>query len=293
MAFIASSKLNGWSEIGFAFPMDALQWQTQLNILRTYISADHALPEACSATCYDSIENIGILAVIVAKRELRQIERQIFLAHVVIRAHDATFQQAPEAFQVVRMHVPAHVFFPRMFDRFMRKLTVQVRVGPGFIGRDQRDPFVHGLSDEFVERHAIRVFNDLADDVTLASNRANDSSLAFRSASNMAFLIPVAVLVAPANIGFVYFYFAHELGKSAIFHCGSDAMADIPGGAVSAAADLPVNLQGTHAFLALRHQVDHLKPCAQRIVRILKDRLGNHGEAIAVPSAACLPLQIQ
>ena len=75
-----------------------------------HILAEHALPVACSAACYDRIEDVGILAVVIPKREFRQIQRQIVLADVVIRAHDATLQQAPEVVQVRGMDVPAHIF---------------------------------------------------------------------------------------------------------------------------------------------------------------------------------------
>jgi len=40
----------------------------------------------------------------------------------------------------------------------------------------------------------------------------------------------------------------------------------------------------------MKHQVDDLKPCLERIVRILKTRLGKDRETITVPSAACFGL---
>jgi len=62
-------------------------------------------------------------------------------------------------------------------------------------------------------------------------------------------------------------------------------MADIPGRAIITATNLAVNLKGAHAFLALRHQVDHLKPGVQRVVRILKNRSRADREAIAISTA--------
>jgi hypothetical protein len=97
IAFIASSNDNGWSEIGFAFGMASPPMASASAHSSPHILAAHALLAAWSATCYDRVKDVRILAVIVSKREFRQIQRQIGLAHVVERAHDATLQQAPEA----------------------------------------------------------------------------------------------------------------------------------------------------------------------------------------------------
>src|SRR4030095_10224973 len=84
-----------------------------------HISSESALPVANSAACYDRIEDIGILAVVMTERELSQIQRQIGFADVVIGAHDATLQQAPEAIQIGCMHVPSHIFTLQVVDGLM------------------------------------------------------------------------------------------------------------------------------------------------------------------------------
>ena len=73
-------------------------------------AAEHDANFSCSASCYEPAEHIVIFAMIVAERELRQIERQILLAYLVIAAHDAAFKQRPEPFDVVGMYIPANVF---------------------------------------------------------------------------------------------------------------------------------------------------------------------------------------
>ena len=50
-------------------------------------------------------EDVRILAVIEAERELRKVERQVGFAHVMERPDNATLEQAPKAFDVVRVHV--------------------------------------------------------------------------------------------------------------------------------------------------------------------------------------------
>ena len=73
----------------------------------SFAEAD-ASPDA-SAFCYRLSENIGILAVVVPKLKFRQVQRQIFPAHVVIRADNTTFQQTPEVINVIGMNHAAHV----------------------------------------------------------------------------------------------------------------------------------------------------------------------------------------
>jgi hypothetical protein len=54
--------------------------------------AEAAASVATSASCKDCLEDVRILAVVVAKLELCQIQREIGSAHVVIRADDSAFE---------------------------------------------------------------------------------------------------------------------------------------------------------------------------------------------------------
>ncbi len=51
-----------------------------------------------SAPSYRLAENIGVVSVVKPELKLREIQRQILLADVVVGAHDATLQQRPESF---------------------------------------------------------------------------------------------------------------------------------------------------------------------------------------------------
>lgn len=66
MMSMASSKVNGCGEACFAFGMTA----PPSVILTARSSADmpcwHAVPLACSASCYDIVEHIRIVAVVVS-----------------------------------------------------------------------------------------------------------------------------------------------------------------------------------------------------------------------------------
>jgi hypothetical protein len=96
---IASSKLSGWSEIGLAFGMRPPMVKTSAHSWAD-TSCWHASAATSSAFCYHIVEYSRILAVIVAIRELRQVQRQIVLAHLVIGTNYAPLQQAPKAIQV-------------------------------------------------------------------------------------------------------------------------------------------------------------------------------------------------
>lgn len=289
IAVIASSKLNGQRETGFAFGIQP-PMANGVEHSSPHISSEHAVPAAYSAVCYDCGEDVRILAVVMAERELRQVQRQIGLADVVIGAHHATLQQAPEAIQVGCVNVAAHIFTLRVVHALVREFALQSRIARMIIGCDQGHASIHRFVHEVAQRHPIRIFNDLADDITLASNRADHADLAASHAREVGFLAAMAVLILATDIRFINLYFAHELGKAAVLHSGSDPVAHIPGGFIRSAADLPLNLQGADALLALGHEVDHLEPHAQVVVSVFKHGLGDDGEAIPVPSAAFLAL---
>src|SRR5262245_716118 len=106
---IACSKVSGWSETGFAFGMRP-PWAKRVARSSAGTSSEHASAVACSAFCDNITEDVGILPVVMTIRELGQVQRQIVLADFMERTHDATLQQAPEAIQVRRMDIAAHIF---------------------------------------------------------------------------------------------------------------------------------------------------------------------------------------
>src|SRR6478735_1989671 len=102
----------------------------------------HALPLACSAFCYDIIEHVWILAVIMPVGEFRQVQWQIVLAHLVIGANDATLEQAPKAIEIGGMDISAHIFTLGMAHGFMGDAHMfQFAVSAMLVRGDQRDIF--------------------------------------------------------------------------------------------------------------------------------------------------------
>lgn len=290
---MACSKVNGWSEIGFAFGMGPPLVVLAVRSL-DHTSCWHALPLACSAFCYDISKDVRILAVIVAIAKLREIQRQIVFAHLVIGADHATLQEAPKAVQVRRMDVPAHIFPALMTHRFMREaLVLEASIAGVFICGNQRHVFADCVSDEALQGLRAHLLNDLRYDVPFASNRPNHRNLVMWAMPARAALSShgdMLVLKLSAYIRLVYFNLAHQLAETAVLHSCSDTMAHIPGRSIGSTPDNPLNLQGAHAFLAGQHEVDDLKPGLQGVIRVLEDGLGDDGKAVAVPASAILRL---
>ena len=94
-------------------PIDAARWRRS-QIAETFASV------RVSAPCYSFAEDVFGLAIVIAELELRQIQRQIFLANVVIGADDPALQQRPKIFDAVRMDDTAHVFALSVANRLMR-----------------------------------------------------------------------------------------------------------------------------------------------------------------------------
>jgi hypothetical protein len=152
-----------------------------------------------SASRYDCAQHIEILSVIVAEGELREIQRQIVLAHVVIGADDSAFKQGPKRFNVVGMDVPANVLAFSVADCFVLIAeSVQRSIATMLIGRDQIYLVAHGLADEAIKRARIGIIDDLAENITFPANSADDSCFArTETAGYVRFLIQWRFLSFP------------------------------------------------------------------------------------------------
>jgi hypothetical protein len=89
-ALMASSKLNGWSETGFAFGIEGPPLANAFAHSLADISSEHASAAACSASHYERREHIPVVSVVMPERKLCQVQRQIGLADIVVGADDAT-----------------------------------------------------------------------------------------------------------------------------------------------------------------------------------------------------------
>jgi hypothetical protein len=259
--------------------------------------AEAPASQVASASSYRCPENIFGLAIIKSKRELIKIQRQIFLAHIVIVADDAALNQRPERFHIVRVNDAAHVLALLVANGFVREFLParKVLIARMLIGRDQLHVvLVHYVMDEATQRRHISAFDHLADHASLAADRADHRSLIAGSANVMS-LICVAIFVFPTHVGFVDFDDAHKLAKFWIGESGAQPMADEPCGTIRTGTDHPVYLQCADSFLASQHQVEHLEPDQQLVIRVLENRVDGNREpigcALGFPAICALPVE--
>ena len=100
----------------------------------------------------------------------------------------------------------------------------------------------------------------------------------------------MAILVLAADVRFVNFNFALKLIDAAT-HRATEPMAHEPACAVIGAGVFAkhgtMNLKRADALLCGQHQVGNAKPDVERNLRVLKDRVRDHGEPIAAVLGAC------
>jgi hypothetical protein len=247
-----------------------------------------------SVSSYRRSEYVFVLAIVVAENKLIEIERQIFLADIVIAAHDPPFQQRPEAFNRVRVKESAHVFAAAMSDDAMRQTKLfstasEQSIASVFIGSNQMDSATHGLPHETIESLGVGIFDHLADHVTLARDRADDGNLASGSgAADSGRILSAVMIGAPAvavpclaaDVGFVHLDNSEKLGKLWIGKSGPQPMADEPCGTIRTGADHPMDLECADSLLAGQHQVENFEPHEQLIIRVLEDRADQNREPI-------------
>jgi hypothetical protein len=247
--------------------------------------AEASASSDASASSYCFAKNVGILSIVVAELKLIQVQRQIFLADVVIGADDATLEQRPEAFDVVRMHFAAHVFILGMLNGFVRQpaCRLQIVITAMVIGGDEAYAVADGLAHEAVKGFGVCILDDLANHATLPTDGSDDAYLAGAdSASDVRFLVPMAVLIFAADESLIDFDNAHKLLEIIVSHTSPEPMADVPCGMQrrALAEEHAAKLAGRNTLLALQHGVEHLEPRYERDVRILEDRSDSYGEPV-------------
>ena len=70
-----------------------------LSSLAETVTSDHA-----SAACYRPLKHIGVHAVIISELKFRDVQRHIFCAHLVECPDHTALEDAPKAFNRVRMN---------------------------------------------------------------------------------------------------------------------------------------------------------------------------------------------
>jgi hypothetical protein len=236
-----------------------------------------------SASADHCVEDVGVHAVVVAELKLSDVQRHIFGTDFVERADNAALEDRPEALNRIRVNCADNVLFAVVVHHAVRICLVQSLVAAPRIRRQQAD-FV-GNNFLYESNGAFRgyAFQNAGDDVTLALDRAKDGRLAGSGSASHAVvtLIPVTVFVLAADIGFINLDDTAKLFLR-LYHRGANLVAHAPRGFVGAEAHLPHDLQRANSLFAGRHQMHDLEPVAERLVRVLKDRVDHYREAVAV-----------
>jgi hypothetical protein len=247
------------------------------------VTSDHA-----SAACYCGSENIGVVAVVISELKLRDVQRHIFGADFVECADNAALQDRPKTLNRVGMHRAHDVLMRVVIDLFVRELFFQiVAIAGPRVGRQQANLVGNGLVDELEHGFRIDALENLGNYFALALNGAHDLDLAPTGIARAAApLIPMAVLVLAADVGFVNLDNAHEFLKFRVLESGADAVAHVPSRLVGAEAHVAVDLPGADTLLAGRHEVDDAEPLPQIDIRIFEDRADEVRKPIGAPLAA-------
>ena len=202
----------------------------------------------------------------------------------MIRSDHAAFQQRPKTLNALCVNVAAHVFARAMADKLMSAVIDSDRViSAKLIGDHERRMSLGNFPNESGQRISVGALHQLANDVALAGDCANDCHLARRNATSaFVFLavFPMAIDVLSADERFVYFDNAHEFAELRVFHSGAQTHAHIPRRLIRAGSEHPMDLQRADSLLARDHQVQNLEPYDQRLLRFLEDRSGSKRKPI-------------
>src|SRR6266849_17914 len=247
-----------------------------------------------SAACYRCSKGNGIPPVVVPELKLREVERQVLLGDVVVRADDPALEECPEAIEVRGVDVPAHVLAREMAHGLVRVAESAEMLVPHVLVRgDELHLVADGLLHEALQRRGVHMFNHLADHVTLAGDRTDDGRLVDVAGPTLSLpaapgAAAVAILRLATDERLINFHDAHKPTEVGVTHGCPEPMAHVPGRLVRAGTDLPLNLLGADALLAVEHLPEHFEPRLDRVLGVLEDGAADDGEAVGVPRPALL-----
>jgi hypothetical protein len=156
-------------------PTGSVCWR--LNACSEAFASYHA-----SAACYRFAENIGFMAIIELELKLSEVEWQIFLADIVIRADDSALQECPKGIEILCVYLATYIFTLSV-GTVVWKLAGQVLVAYPLIGRYEVNLVADSLANEAFESTRANILDHLADEVALAADGSDHSSLAGTNAA--------------------------------------------------------------------------------------------------------------
>lgn len=233
-----------------------------------------------SASADSRAENVRVFTIVIPELELVNVELEIFLANLMERSDNAALNHRPEPLDGVGMNCAVHILPCAMTDHATR-VIFQVIVGRVFVCGKQGNFMGYSLTHKGIKGFVVGIGDHAGNDVALALNCTGNNGLSAATLTTRRPLIFVLVLVFPTNVGFIHLDVADKLFEVLIAERGPDLVAHSPRGFVGTKAHIPHDLQGADAFLAGQHQVHDAEPFPKGFVRVLEDRIDQHGKAIA------------
>jgi hypothetical protein len=235
-----------------------------------------------ASTSFDRSENVRVIPIVIAELELGDIQRHIFSAHFVERADHAALEDRPEAFDGLSVDSSDDILASGVVNGRVWVVIIEGFVAWILIGAKQADFMRHRFADEGGESGGIHVRDHARNNIALAADRADDWGFAGTDASRSATpaaLMKMSVFCQATDESFIDFDNSAEL-VNILHKGGSDFMAHEPSCPIRPEAHIAIDLQGAHAFLARKHEVDHAEPLPQRLVCILENRSCDMREAV-------------
>ena len=237
-----------------------------------------------SASLNRRSKNIGIEPIVVSELKLRDVQRQIFAADLVIAAHNPAFENAPEAFDSLSVDRTDNVLAFTVIDALMRVVGQPVVAGV-LIGAEQANLGRNGLANEILKADSADAADNAGDHVTLALHCAHNRDFAGCDRTGLtaipATLTFVPVLVFSADESFIDLDNAAKLGFR-LNQGSANFVAHAPSCFVAAKPHKTHDLQCTHTLFAGQHEVCDLEPIPKRLVRVFEDGACDARKPIAV-----------
>ena len=229
-------------------------------------------------------EDVRILPIVVAELEFSDVEWQILFADLMEASHDTALNQRPETLDCLCVNRADDVMSVNMANDAVRKPLSEIVIGIVIVGAKQAYFGGNGLADKFVNRCLICAKHDTSDYIAFALYGTNDGRFSFVIAApaSVTPLVPMAVFVLSADVGFINFDNAAKFLGIFLNERASDFVAHFPGGFVRAKTHVTHDLKRTHALFTGQHKVGNSEPSAKWFISVLKDCPDQKREAVPV-----------
>jgi hypothetical protein len=118
-------------------------------------------------------EDVRIFSIIIAELEFRDVQRYVFGAHLVERAHHAGLEDRPEAFNRLGVNRADDVLPLGVVDDGVRIFLVELIIAHPLVGTEQADFVRDGFADEFTKRIGANILDNAGDHIALALDRTD------------------------------------------------------------------------------------------------------------------------